>query len=97
MISLSQILPRAQRHTSFTVTSGLAVATETRGGGYREVGGLVDSGRVCVYWGGGGQCRLGRAMGFGGGGGWGRLSPDTHPHQSPSATLLDEKGADNGA
>lgn len=37
MISLSQILPRAQRHTSFTVTSGLAVATETRGGGYREV------------------------------------------------------------
>ena len=31
MISLSQILPRAQRHTSFTVTSGLAVATETGG------------------------------------------------------------------
>lgn len=39
MISLSQILPRAQRHTSFTVTSGLAVATETRGGGCREVEG----------------------------------------------------------
>lgn len=50
MISLSQILPRAQRHTSFTVTSGLAVATETRGGGCREVegggGGGVDSGGV---------------------------------------------------
>lgn len=44
MISLSQILPRAQRHTSFTVTSGLAVTTETRGGGCRE--------GVCV-WGGG--------------------------------------------
>lgn len=44
MISLSQILPRAQRHTSFTVTSGLAVATETRGGGYGD----VDVDRVCA-------------------------------------------------
>lgn len=45
MISLSQILPRAQRHTSFTVTSGLAVTTETRGGGYGEVDRAVC---VCV-------------------------------------------------
>lgn len=67
MISLSQILPRAQRHTSFTVTSGLAVATETRGGGYREVGGgfgwsVYD---VSVYVCGVGVrgCRLGDGVG----------------------------------
>lgn len=43
MISLSQILPRAQRHTSFTVTSGLAVATETGG-----EAGLVEGVCMCV-------------------------------------------------
>lgn len=52
MISLSQILPRAQRHTSFTVTSGLAVATETGG---EE--GLVEGVCVCVC--GGGRLRGG--------------------------------------
>lgn len=69
MISLSQILPRAQRHTSFTVTSGLAVATETRGGGYREVGGVSGFGwsvygaSMCAYGVGVRGCRLGDGVG----------------------------------
>lgn len=80
MISLSQILPRAQRHTSFTVTSGLAVATETRGGEYGEGGGIRAE---CVYvWcGGEGGCRLGDGVGGVG------LAPTLPPPPSATTSL----------